>query len=360
MVGCRYNSKNTLPKNYLYFAEKWGVVIQPDAEVRAIIPVAGEGDEPARYRVMYQGSTGWLGKHSHAILARNVIVAAGVLGTLKLLFRCRDALGILPEISQSLGKNVRTNSEALLGVTDRRSVANHTSGIAISSVFQADAVTHIEPFRFPEGSSFLYRLLGAPLIDAGSAGWVRRWLRLAVETLKHPINFIQAHLVPSWGRRTFGMLVMQTEDNYLRVRPGRGFRTGFRRGLTSDRKVDSPVPAEISIGHEVTRKMAEQINGVPMGNLVEGAFNIPMTAHILGGVPMGVSPDEATIDLDFQLFNYPGIYVIDGSVLPANPGLNPSLTITAVAEYALSKIPVRTGASRILPPQFNPAALSDD
>jgi len=358
MVGCRYNSKNTLPKNYLYFAEKWGVKVQPEAEVVGIIPVTGEGADSARYKVQYRSSTGWLRIRKDEVRARNVVVAAGVLGTLKLLFRCRDQLRTLPEISQSLGENVRTNSEALLGVTDRRQASNHTSGIAISSVIQADAVTHIEPFRFPEGSSFLYRLLGAPMIEAGRSAWLRRWLLLALETLKHPLDFIQAHFVPSWGRRTFGVLVMQTEDNNLRVSPGRGVRTGFRMGLTSDREVESPVPAEITIGHDVTRKMAEKISGVPMGNLVEGAFNIPMTAHILGGVPIGRTPEEAVIDLDFKLFNYPGIYVIDGSVLPANPGLNPSLTITAVAEYAMSKVPARAGASVIPSPQLIPADTS--
>ena len=168
---------------------------------------------------------------------------------------------------------------------------------------------------------------------------MRRLLRLLLETLRHPLRFIQAHFVPSWGRKTFGVLVMQTEDNWLRISPGRGLRTGFKRGLTSDRHVDSPVVAEIPVGHEVTRRMAEKLGGYPMGNIVEGAANIPMTAHILGGVPMGRSVETAAINTDFELFGAPGIYVVDGSVLPANPGLNPSLTITAMAEYAMSKIP---------------------
>jgi cholesterol oxidase len=338
MVGCRYNAKNTLPKNYLYFAEKWGVEIRAESEATAIEPL-NEGESNARYRIAYRRSTGWIHKPRAEVFASNVVLAAGVLGTLRLLFHCRDHQNMLPEISRSLGSNVRTNSEALLGVTDQRPDANHTVGIAISSVIEADDVTHVEPFRFPEGSSFLYRLLGAPLIDAGGARVIKRILHLLKETVLHPIQFIQAHFVPSWGRRTFGVLVMQTADNLLRIRPGRGIRTGFRNGLTSDRDVESPVPAEISIGHEVTRRMAAKIQGVPMGNLLEGAFDIPMTAHILGGVPIGRLPEEAAINMDFQLFNYPGLYVVDGSVLPANPGLNPSLTITAMAEYAMSKIP---------------------
>ncbi len=358
MVGCRYNAKNTLPKNYLYFAERWGVEIRAESEVTAIEPVAG-GEAKARYRIAYRPSASWFPGPETEVFASNVILAAGVLGTLRLLFRCRDQLGSLPAISQSLGTNVRTNSEALLGVTDERPDANHTVGIAISSVIEADAVTHIEPFRFPEGSSFLYRLLGAPLIDAGNASIVKRIWLLLKETILHPLQFIQAHFVPSWGRRTFGVLVMQTEDNLLRIRPGRGIRTGFRLGLTSDRRVESPVQAEIAIGHEVTRRMAAKIQGAPMGNLLEGALNIPMTAHILGGVPIGRSPEEAVIDMDFQVFNYPGLYVIDGSVLPANPGLNPSLTITAVAEYAMSKIPAAGGAEPLPALQITPEHIHD-
>ena len=339
MVGCRYNAKNTLVKNYLFFAEKMGVEIRAESEVTRIEPIESPGADANRYCVHYRSSTSWLPSSTCNVCARHVIVSAGVLGTLRLLFRCRDEHKTLPGISQTLGSNVRTNSEALLGVTDTRREANHTKGIAIGSMIQADEVTHIEPFRFAEGSSFLYRLLGAPMIEAGDARSFTRVLRLLWETIRNPINFIQAHFVPSWGRRTFGVLVMQTEDNWLRVSPGRSFRTGFKLGLTSDRKVDSPVRAEIPIGHEVTRDMARQIGGIPMGNIVEGAANIAMTAHILGGVPMGDSPEKAAISRDFELYGAPGVYVIDGSVLPANPGLNPSLTITAMAEYAISKIP---------------------
>jgi cholesterol oxidase len=346
MVGCRYNAKNTLPKNYLYFAERLGVDIQPESEVTRIDPVESDGARERLYRIQVRSSTSWFGSRTHHVNAKRVIVAAGVLGTLRLLFRCRDEYRTLPDISQALGTNVRTNSEALLGVTDTRSEANHTKGIAIASVIQADEVTHIEPFRFSEGSSFLYRLLGAPMIEAGEAGFLHRLLRLFWETIRHPVSFFQAHFVPSWGRRTFGVLVMQTEDTWLRVSPGRSFRTGFRWGLTSDRRVGSPVQAEIPIGHEVTRRMAKKISGTPMGNIVEGAANIAMTAHILGGVPMGDSPEQAAINQDFELYGAPGIYVVDGSVLPANPGLNPSLTITAMAEYAMSKIPPADPAER--------------
>jgi cholesterol oxidase len=346
MTGCRYNAKNTLPKNYLFFAERHGVQIQPESTVTFIRPLEASSATGARYAVHYRSSTAWFRPPERQVLAKNVVVSAGALGTMRLLFDCRDEARTLPAISQALGSNVRTNSEALLGVTDDRWEANHTKGVAIASIVEADDVTHIEPFRFPEGSSFLYRLLGAPLIDAGDVGLVRRLLMLAWETVRHPVNFIQAHFVPGWGRRTFGVLVMQTEDNWLQVAPGRRLSTLFRRGLVSTRKVASPIPAEIPVGHHVTRKMAEKIGGTPMGNIVEGAVNMAMTAHILGGVPMGHSPKDAVIDMNFEVFGAPGIYVIDGSVLPANPGLNPSLTISAMAEYAISKIPPASDAAR--------------
>jgi cholesterol oxidase len=345
MIGCRYNAKNTLPKNYLFFAERYGALIQPESEVTFIRPLTSSGKRGARYAVHYRSSTAWFRSSERQVLAKNVVLSAGALGTLRLLFDCREEAKTLPGISEALGSNVRTNSEALLGVTDDRWEANHTKGVAIASIVEADEVTHIEPFRFPEGSSFLYRLLGAPLIDVGEAGLVRRVLRLLWETIRHPINFIQAHFIPGWGRRTFGVLVMQTEDNWLQVESGRKLSTLYQRGLVSTRQVDSPVPAEIPIGHEVTRRMADKIGGTPMGNIVEGAANMAMTAHILGGVPMGFGPENAVIDMNFEVFGAPGIFVIDGSVLPANPGLNPSLTITAMAEYAMSKIPAASAVS---------------
>lgn len=342
MIGCRYNAKNSLPKNYLHFARAWGVKIRTQTTATMIEPMGEEDREPSGYRVHTRRSTGLLRGGRDSIIAKNVVVAAGVLGTLELLFKCRDSYRTLPGIASSLGENVRSNSEALLGVTDENPQSNHTSGIAIHSVFRADESTHVETFRFPENSAFLNRLLGAPLIDAGEAGVLHRaWLML-IAILKRPMGFLQSKLQPSWGRRTFGVLVMQTEDNYLRINLKRGLRTFFRLGLYSSRKVDRPVPAEIPIGHETVRRMARSIQGTPVGNIAEGFLNIPITAHILGGVPMARTPEDGVVDQNFEVFGYPGLYIVDGSVVPANPGLNPSLTITALAEYAMSKIPEKS------------------
>ncbi|MCJ7566800.1 MAG: GMC family oxidoreductase [Anaerolineales bacterium] len=341
MIGCRENAKNTLPKNYLYFAKKKGVEIRPEAQVTEISKVEDGVVDGARYRLRYHNSKRAIRSGNAEVYATNVIVAAGVIGTLNLLLHCRDISNTLTELSGRLGENVRTNSEALLGVTDLESASNHTEGIAISTVFHADDVTHIEPFRFPEGSSFMYRLLGAPMIEAGQAGIANRLWLLLLAILRHPWSFIKSKIDPSWGRRTFGILLMQTEDNLMRVKLGRSLHTLFRLGLTSDRGTEKQVHAEIPIGHQVVRAMAAEIDGLPMGNIVEGAMNASMTAHILGGCLMGNSDAEGVVNRELEVFNYPGMYIVDGSIIQANPGLNPTLTITAMAEYAMSRIPAK-------------------
>jgi cholesterol oxidase len=343
MIGCRYNSKNTLPKNYLYFAENLGAQVMAEAEVTNIEPIAnrGGGGIPNGYRIFHRSPLNIFKHKNGVVTTKNVIVAAGVLGTLELLFKCRDIYRSLPELSDSLGNNVRTNSEALLGVTDESPDANHTVGISIHSVFEADESTHIETFRFPDGSDFLFKLLGAPLIESANNGLIRRIVKIIRAIVLHPLQFLRSKISRTWGRRTFGILVMQTEDNFMKVRWDRGLRTLFKMGLHSTRNVEHPVQAEIPIGHEAVRQMARMINGIPVGNVAEGLMNVPITAHILGGVPMGITKETGVVGLDFQVHSYPGLFIVDGSVVPANPGLNPSLTITALAEYAMSKIPDR-------------------
>jgi cholesterol oxidase len=340
MVGCRYNAKNTLPKNYLYFAEKLGVEIRQRAHVKLIRQIDQDHRDGARYAIRYRGSARFLGRELE-VQARNVVVSAGVLGTIKLLFHCRDVAKTLPGISLMLGENVRTNSEALLGVSDSDPESNHTKGVAIASVFEPIDGTHIEPFRFPEGSSFMYRLLGAPLTDAGDARFLKKLGLMAVEILRKPLAFLSSKFSPSWGRKTFGLIVMQAEDNKMILRYGRHIRSLFKHGLLSRRSLSQAIPAEIPIGHAVTRLMAAELGGEPVGNIAEGLLNIPITAHILGGCPIGLEPGTGVVGMDFQVHGYPGLFIIDGSVVPANPGLNPSLTITAIAEYALSQIAPR-------------------
>jgi cholesterol oxidase len=341
MVGCRHNAKNTLVKNYLYFAQKWGAQIRPEARVLDIRPLPEGEADGARYEVIYTKTTAWLNGGRHTVRARNVVISAGVLGTLRLMLRCREETKSLPQISQRLGDNVRTNSEALLGSTSWDRQTDYSKGVAITSFFEADEVTAIEPVRYPDGSSFM-RLLGMPLIHAGDRV-VIRWLKTLVAIVRRPHNFLHAKIFSRWARRGTILLVMQTEDNSMRVRWKRGGLNLITRGLYCERDTEKPIAAQVDTGHRVTQAFAQKTRGVPQTNIVEGLLNIPSTAHMLGGVPFGRNDSEGVIDLNCEVHNYPGLYVVDGSIVPANPGLNPSLTITALAEYAMSQIPAKDG-----------------
>jgi cholesterol oxidase len=336
MVGCRHGAKNTLVKNYLFFAEKWGAEVRAESEVRDIRPLPPGQPDGARYEIVYRRSTAWFGRAPlHRIRTRNVVVSAGTLGTLRLLFRCRDVTRSLSRISRRLGDIVRTNSEALLGVVNRSLATDYSEGVAITTIFNADPVTRIEPVRYPAGSD-LMRLLAGPLLDSGSLSL--RLLKSVADVFRRPSDFLRTHVLPGWARRTTIMLVMQTEDNRIRLRLGRGLPTLWRRNLVSHPDDQASIPSKIDIGHHVTRRFAELTNGIPSGTVNEALLNIPMTAHILGGCPFGRDATDGVVDLDCQVHNYPGLYVVDGSIVPANPGVNPSLTITALAEYAMSRV----------------------
>ena len=338
MVGCRYNAKNTLPKNYLYFAEKNGAKMVAEVEVTDIQPLTFDS-AGARYEVIYRNSTSLVSRHS-SVRARNVIFAAGVLGTLKLLLQCRDLHRSLPELSPRLGDRVRTNSEALLGGLARDKKVDYSKGIAITSIFNADEVTRLEPVRYPKGSD-LMRIISAPLISQGDSVPLRMIKSLGW-SLRHPIDFLRAFVLPGWAYHVTILLIMQNVDNCMKLRIGRSLTTLFRRGLVAEPDKTHEIRARVDVGHDVTRTFAKKIGGFPMGSLGENLLNMPTTAHILGGCPIGKDASEGVVDERFQVHNYPGLYVIDGSVMPANPGVNPSLTITALAEYAMSKIPVKS------------------
>jgi cholesterol oxidase len=341
MVGCRHNAKNTLVKNYLYFAEKWGAQILAECDVTDIRQLPSPQPDSARYEVEYRSSTDWPSKPSHSLRAKNVVLSAGVLGSLKLLFKCRDKAQSLPKISPRLGKLVRTNSEALMGAVGRDDRVNYSKGIAITSIVKADDVTRIEPVRYPDGSS-LMRYLSAPLIYT-RGGFLKRVLMTIRAFIRHPIDSLRTHILPGWARRTTILLIMQTLDNRMSLHLGRSIHTFFRVGLIAEPDPEHNVPTRVKTGHEVTWAFAQKTQAVPMGSLGENILNLPTTAHILGGCPFGVDAEQGVVNLDCQVHNYPGLYVVDGSIMPANPGVNPSLTITALAEYAMSQIPSNNG-----------------
>ncbi|MCZ2127406.1 MAG: GMC family oxidoreductase N-terminal domain-containing protein [Anaerolineales bacterium] len=332
MVGCRYNAKNTLPKNYLYFAEKNGAEILPEMEVVNVEPTTTAG---ARYAVTFHNSTKFF-KRARTVYAKNVIFSAGVMGTMQLLLNLRDVKKSLPKLSAKLGTMARTNSEGLLGSLARKSDVNFSEGVAISSIYNHDKITRIEPVRYPDGSS-LMRFLAAPLIDKNFSV-PRRLLNFLGWALAHPLDFAKALFLPGWAHNVTILLVMQHADNRMRLKIGRSAFTLFRRGMVAEEEPGYAINAQVEGSHEATKDFARRTNGVALGSIGENLLNLPTTAHILGGAPVGKNADEGLIGANFEIHNYEGLYVIDGSAMPANPGVNPSLTITALAEYAMSQI----------------------
>ncbi|GAB1693716.1 GMC oxidoreductase [Krasilnikovia sp. M28-CT-15] len=314
MIGCRHGAKNRLDLNYLHLAERGGATIHPDTTVTALRPVAD----------------GWVVQAGRQTFrCGQVVLAAGALGTQRLLHAMRDS-GVLPEVSPRLGALTRTNSEALLGaMTSAVPEEPFSRGVAITSSFHPDADTHIEPVRYGAGSNAM-GLLSTLLVDGG--GRMPRPLRFLGQALRHPGQLLRSLSVRRWSERTIIALVMQTVDNSLTVR-----RT--RRGRLTTVPGHGPAnPTWIPVGHEAVRRMAARIGGYP-GGTVGDIFDVPMTAHILGGATIGASPRTGVIDPYHRVYGYPGLHVVDGAAVPANLGVNPSLTITALAERALSLWP---------------------
>ncbi len=335
MVGCRFGAKNTLMKNYLYFAEKYGATVIPEVKARDIKPLHPDGEAGARYEIVFSSSTSFLYKPQRSVRARNVIVSAGTLGTLELLFRCRDKTKSLNKISAQLGNRVRTNSENILGVTARQRDVDYSKGIAITSIFSADEVTRVEPVRYADGQNFI-RIMTAPLIE-GAHSVPMRFVKTFGAILRNLWDFFYSKFFAHWARYSTILLVMQTEENLTRIRLGRSFFTFGRQGLVIRNEKEHSADS-LALANDITRAFAEKMDGIPAAAFTDSLFNFPTTAHLMGGVPFGKSAEDGVIDLNFEVFNYPSLYVVDGSVMPANPGVNPSLTITALAEYAMSKI----------------------
>ena len=348
MVGCRNNAKNTLPKNYLYFAEKNGAEVKAEVEVFDVRPLAADGgrstvnglSSDARYVITYRDSTK-LFKRTQTVHANNVIFSGGVMGTMKLLLNLREVKGSLPKLSGRLGHMVRTNSEALLGSVARKSDINYSEGVSISSIYNHDEITRVEPVRYPDGSS-LMRFITAPLIDT-DVSIPMRLMKYFGWILTHPVDFLKALVLPGWAHNVTILLVMQHADNRMRLQIGRSGFTLFRRAMVAETEPGYEIGAQVKGSHELTRDFAARINGIPLGSIGENLLNLPTTAHVLGGAPMGKNAEDGVVDENFALHNYEGLYIIDGSIMPANPGVNPSLTITALAEYAMSKIMPKTG-----------------
>jgi cholesterol oxidase len=327
MTGCRHGAKNTLLKNYLYLAESAGAEVHPLTTVTGIRPLPD-----GRYEVTTVRSGAWARRRPRSFVATDVVLAAGTMGTQKLLHSMRDT-GQLPNLSPRLGELTRSNSEAILGARTFRRDADFTRGVAITSSFLPDAQTHVEPVRYGRGSNAM-GLLATALADGGGRSRLLTW---AGEVLRHPVMMARNLSMHRWSEQTIATLVMQPRDNSLTCYTTSGL---FGRRLSSRQGHGEPNPTWIPVGHDVVRRIARRIGGFAAGGWND-VFNIPMTAHLLGGAVIGDSPDTGVIDPYHRVYGHPGLHVVDGAAVSANLGVNPSLTITAQAERAMALWPNR-------------------
>jgi len=326
MVGCRYGAKNTLDRTYLRRAEELGAAVRSEREATHLRRT-GRG-----WEVATRAPGAWLRTRAELFRADQVVLAAGVLGTLKLLLR--SGVG-----GPHVGELVRSNSEVVVGAGARSGDVDYSEGIAIGSSFHVGADTRIEPVRYSKGSNLL-GLSSTVLVDGG--GRVPRALRWLAILLRHPVNAARAHRVRGWSQRTVVLLVMQARDNAIRVRLG-------GRRLRSDRGAKPPVPAWLPEANEAARRAAAAMGGLPGSALNEVLFNRPFTAHILGGAVIGETADDGVLDGWQRVWTEPGLHVLDGAAVSANLGTNPALTIAAQAERACSFWP-RKGEPDVRPP----------
>lgn len=330
MTGCRNNAKNTLPKNYLGLAEQSGAQVFPLTTVTKVEQgLDGEWS-------IHTGKTGPRPTPGETFTAKEVVIAAGTFNTQKLLHRMRDDR-ILPRLSNRLGDYSRTNSESLVGATMPNADIDFSEGSAITSSFFPDKNTHVEPVRYGKGSNFMGLLQTIMTDGTSSKARRKQWLQ---KMKADPALLPKILNVRKWSQRTVIALVMQSVDSWIKVRPARGI---FGWHLTSKNSSDHPNATWIPGANETARLIAAKYKGIAGGHLGD-LINAPFTAHFVGGVIIGESPEDGVIDAYHRVWNYPTMHVVDGSTLTANLGVNPSLTITAQAERAFSMWPNKSDA----------------
>ena len=323
MLGCRHGAKNTLDRNYLFFARRGGLEVRAETEVEAVRALPDGG-----YRIDATAPD----SETLVLTAKQVVLAGGVLGTVDLLLRMKQDPEGLPKLSPRVGHGVRTNNEALIGVVSQKRDIDFSKGIAISSIYQTDEHSHIEPVRYGDGSGAM-RLLAGPHVGGENA--FVRLVRLVGVCLRHPLRVLRAMLVPNHARATTILLYMRTLEGTLRLQ-----RNLWGR-LTTALEVGGRPKASIPEATELARRFAVEADGMPFCLVTETLFNIPTTAHILGGACMGATAEDGVIDAEHRVHGYDGLWVMDGSAVSANPGVNPSLTIVAMTERAMAKIPAK-------------------
>lgn len=325
MTGCRHNAKNTLPKNYLGLAEKAGAKVFPEHTV-----IQTEQLSDGSWKITARKSSAWFGG-KRTFTAAQVVVAAGTYNTQKLMHKMKSD-GILPKISDALGKLSRTNSEALTGTVMPKGGTDYSKGSAITSSFFPDEHTHVEPVRYGKGSNFM-GLLQTVMTDGINIRKRRaQWLR---QVITKPSMLIKIMDVRKWSERTVVALIMQNVDSSITVKSKKGL-LGWR--LTSQNDSNHPNATYIPAANEVARRIAENKGGVAGGHIGD-LIKAPLTAHFVGGCVIGATSNEGVIDPYHRVWNYPTMHIVDGASVTANLGVNPSLTITAQAERAFSMWP---------------------
>jgi cholesterol oxidase len=331
MIGCPHGAKNTLVKNYLWLAERAGAEVLPERMVVDVRPL-GADDGSEGYEVITERPGAWLRRDRRRFTARGVVVAAGPLGTNRLLAACK-LHGSLPALSDRVGDLVRTNSEAILAVTLPRDAPDIMQRVAITGSIYPDPDTHIETVVYGDAADSMSSLY---TVMVGDGTRVTRPLKLLKAAARHPITFLKLFNPRGWSRRTIIVLVMQTVDNAIALRATRT-RRGVRLQTAQD--PERPIPTYLSAANEFGAWLAKRTGGVAQSSLMEALANIPTTAHVLGGAVIGADPSRGVVDAHQRVFGYANLLVCDGAAVPANVGVNPSLTITAMAEHAMSHVP---------------------
>ncbi|MFL6107243.1 MAG: GMC oxidoreductase [Marmoricola sp.] len=328
MTGCRHNSKNTLVKNYLYLAEKLGARVMPLSTVTRLKPRDGGGyDVTIKFTKALRATP----RSTRTLTAQQVVVAAASLGTQRLLHTMKDE-GHLSGLSDRLGYLSRTNSESILGaIAPSGSKVDYSRGVAITSSFHPDEHTHIEPVRYGKGSNFMSMMQTVLTDGEGPAPRWQKWLK---EMWRQKANIRELYDFKHWSERTVIALVMQTVDNSITTFNKKIPGTNIRY-MTSKQGHGTPNPTWIPVGNEAVERMAEIVDGTAGGSIGE-PFNRPLTAHFIGGCTIGDSVETGVVDPYQRVYGYPGLHIADGSAISANLGVNPSLTITAQAERAMS------------------------
>ena len=326
MTGCRHNAKNTLDKNYLHLAQQLGVTILAENKVCSVKPLGEKGENG--YQVGFRKSTAYF-TSTHTVTAKGVVFAGGVVGTVPLLLKLKKTM--LPGLSARVGDMIRTNNEALIYTTTTDKNLELHKGIAIGSILEMDENSHLEPCRYGEGSGF-WRITMLPMVSEKNP--VLRVLKLVILPFTAPLTWLKVFFVRDFGRSSTVLLFMQHLDSTLKLRLGfYGMKTQLEQG-----KAPTPFIPE---AHRVAHIFSKIISAKPQIMVNEVFAGIPSTAHILGGACMGRSPEEGVIDSSNRVFGYENMYVFDGSMISANPGVNPSLTIMAISERGMSKIPIK-------------------